>query len=187
MDNPSFDQQVKGNEIICTEPFSRTISMAWSTAFIEINSSNAQCVVRENIEHDTNQTIRGNSSFFRLFFWIHSFYASSSKCQHIAFVPIFTKYCLALETYGDLEFKFVLKKFDFQLFLMWLSGWSIFYSASKLRKMELLHFVFGIAIGTFASILIPIIIIIRFLPKKSFMLIFFRFNPMDISELFADI
>ena len=169
MDKRKFSQHVIGPQLICTRPHDRSVYKAWSSAYIEIKSEKSQCAVREGVSLAENQT-RGGSKpmpiFTKLIYWLRSLSDSTGdQCQHVVFVPLYSKYCVEIDIDGELECNYVFKYVDIKLILLCVLGIALYYAAPKLSKSELFHYFSGMSIGTLGSAIILLLIIIRFIPR----------------------
>ncbi|KAK9512098.1 hypothetical protein O3M35_000597 [Rhynocoris fuscipes] len=91
-----------------------------------------------------------------------------NKRQIIKLNP-FNQTCIGVKAVKDYDIKLHRIRVDYWRILLCLSGFALFVSAPSLSTNSLFYYLTGISVGVFASVLIFVYILSRFMPRKPIM------------------
>ncbi|RNA37485.1 transmembrane protein -like [Brachionus plicatilis] len=167
MDKRKFADSVSQSLIISIRPHKKTFSKIWSTAQLVIKSEKP-CKIYE----DFNLTSLSNSEnkfpvLSTILSKLKSFQESSEySCQYVFYLPMFKNYSAKIEIDGPLEVEYLFTYIDIKLVTFCLLGVLLFYTSSKLSRNEVFQYFSGMSLGIVGSLILLLIIIIRFIPRK---------------------
>jgi uncharacterized membrane protein (UPF0136 family) len=156
-------------QFFCTLPHMIEVRKAFATASVRIKS-NESCQIHTDI-NSTNieETQKNLNSMFNKIISRLKFFQDSSdgqKCDQEYYVPLYKEYCFAAKLTGELQVEYVFNRVDFRLIAVMMTGFGLILIADKLSKNELFHYLSGVSLGLVASILILVVFLWRYLPKK---------------------
>ncbi|CAF0717377.1 unnamed protein product [Brachionus calyciflorus] len=168
MDNRKFSNYVSNGIIFSVKPHKKEISKIWSTAQLIVKSEKT-CKISEDFNISTLTNSKNQFSFLSaIVSKLKSFQEYSDyKCQHVILLPLFNNYTIEIEVDGNLDVEYKFTYVDVKLVTLFLLGILLFYSANKLSKNEIFQYFSGTSIGIMGSILLLLILFVRFIPKKS--------------------
>lgn len=159
---------ISGSKVFCVRAQSTAVWKIWASSYVEIKSSTV-CQIKEDVSASSeNSKSRLAFVFSVLVSNLRRFQdPSNSVCHSAIYVPLFKHYCFEVEAHGDVQINYEFTYVDVKLLSLFLIGLALFFFSKRISENELFHYFSGISIGVLGSVLILLIILIRFIPKKT--------------------
>ncbi|KAG1695563.1 Nuclear envelope integral membrane protein 1 [Nymphon striatum] len=122
-----------------------------------INSDNYEMFDGDNVSSVLHKYTQRSSNWFNLLPWK----------QKVVSVPTFETYCIGIGTKEPYQLIFSVRWLDYWILIQMIFGVMMFFVADKLSKNVVFYYGSGITIGVFASLLILVFVISKFIPKRN--------------------
>lgn len=165
-ENKYFNQMVNNNQKFIVDKHTKSIDKAWSTSYVSVKS-NHTCSIREGLSE--KEIENSGKDLFSTIYKIYSKFKTNDQnaCESYVFVDPFKEYFIQVDSYFNVEVEYKFTLVDFRLIILCILALVLFFEAERISKNVTFYYASGISIGLLGSCLILLVLLMRFIPKKT--------------------